>query len=155
MATDEAKRRTRSDYPYFLDFRTRWSDNDQYSHINNSIYYHLFDSIVNSYLIEHCALEPAKSPHIGLVVSSHCQFFAPLSFPDVLDLGLRVNHLGRSSVVYEVGVFKRGAERPAAVGGYTHVFVEQVSRKSATIPEGTRNGLQRLLAPSSTPDAKL
>src|SRR5882762_4667925 len=96
------------------------SDNDQYSHINNSVYYHLFDSIVNTYLIEHCNLSPQTSPLIGLVVSSFCQFFAPLSFPQALDLGLRINHLGKSSVSYEIAVFEVNKDEPAVVGGYTH-----------------------------------
>ena len=124
------------------------SDNDQYSHINNSVYYHLFDSIVNAYLIAHCELSPQTSGSIGLVVSSHCQFFSPLSFPEVLDLGLRVNHLGKSSVTYEVGIFREGSMEPAAVGGYTHVFVDAVSRKTSQIVERTREGLHRLSVPS-------
>ncbi|KAK0440921.1 thioesterase [Desarmillaria tabescens] len=142
------KNRKKSDYAYFLTYRTRWSDNDQYSHINNSIYYHLFDSIVNDYLINHCGINPAESPLIGLVVSSACQFFSPLSFPQVLELGLRVNSLGRSSVTYEVGVFEESKMRPAAVGGYTHVFVESKSRKSAPISKqkGLEEGLKRLHA---------
>ncbi|KAF8971837.1 thioesterase [Flammula alnicola] len=145
MAQPNLKSRVRSDYVYFLSYRTRWSDNDQYSHMNNSIYYHLFDSIVNTYLIENCGLDPASSPLIGLVVSSYCQFFAPLSFPQVLDLGLRVNKLGSSSVSYEVGVFEQGKDSPAAVGGYTHVFVGSVSRKSTAMAKETKEGLGKLL----------
>ncbi|KAI9448231.1 thioesterase thiol ester dehydrase-isomerase [Lactarius indigo] len=142
------KERRRNDYRHFLSYRTRWSDNDQYSHVNNSVYYHLFDSIVNAYLISHCELSPQTSGSIGLVISSHCQFFSPLSFPEVLDLGLRVNHLGKSSVTYE--------HEPAAVGGYTHVFVDAVSRKTSQIGEQTREGLQRLfVSPESGPGSKL
>lgn len=136
------------------------SDNDQYSHLNNSIYYHLFDSIVNTYLIESCGLQPTESPLIGLVISSFCQvsfsckdvslsslvvqFFVPLSFPQVLDLGLRVSKLGTSSVTYEVGVFRQGAESAAAVGGYTHVFVDRESRKSMAMGRETKAGLEKL-----------
>ncbi|KAJ7674188.1 thioesterase thiol ester dehydrase-isomerase [Mycena rosella] len=143
------KQRRRKDYPYFLSYRTRWSDNDQYSHINNGIYYLYFDSVVNTYLMEKCGLDPATSPLIGLVVSSFCEFFAPLSFPQVLDLGLRVNKLGTSSVTYEVGVFAQGQGAPAAVGGYTHVFVERAERKSAPIAPETREGLTKLLGPAA------
>ncbi|KAF7980769.1 hypothetical protein HWV62_36819 [Athelia sp. TMB] len=144
MTTPELKARTRQDYVYFLSYRTRWSDNDQYSHMNNSIYYHLFDSIVNAYLIENCGLAPPDSPLIGLVVSSFCQYFAPLAFPQVLELGLKVTKLGKSSVTYEVGVFEEGKKAPAAVGGYTHVFVDNKSRKSATIGHEARAGLEKL-----------
>lgn len=122
------------------------SDNDQYSHINNSVYYHLFDSIINAYLAAHCDLSPRTSNdiNIGLVASSHAHFFSPLSFPDVLDLGLRINYIGKSSVTYEVGVFREGCAEPAVVGGYTHVFVNAVSRKTSQIRDWTREGLQRL-----------
>ncbi|KAF8452350.1 HotDog domain-containing protein [Boletus edulis BED1] len=160
---DDKKRRRRSDYPFFLSYRTRWSDNDQYAHVNNAVYYHLFDAIVNTYLIQHCGLSPAgptrtdsgtdsDGDQIGLVVSSFCEFFSPLSFPDVLDLGLRVARLGKSSVTYEVGVFKSlggdgtsGSEdAPAAVGGYTHVFVDKHSRTSVAMHAQTRVGLEKL-----------
>ncbi|KAH7882881.1 thioesterase thiol ester dehydrase-isomerase [Phlebopus sp. FC_14] len=146
--TDNKRQRQRSDYPFFLSYRTRWSDNDQYAHLNNTTYYHLFDAIINTYLIHHCGLDPRARPFIGLVVSSFCEYFSPLSFPDVLDLGLRVTHLGKSSVTYEVGVFKARIDHlhaPAAVGGYTHVFVDNISRKSVAMSNGMRNGLLRLV----------
>jgi len=156
------KERKRADYKYFLSYRTRWSDNDQYSHINNAVYYQLFDSVINAYLIAHCDLSPQTSDTIGLVVSSYCQFFSPLSFPDALDLGLRVNHVGKSSVTYEVGVFREGSAEPAAIGGYTHVFVDAVSRKTSQMRDQTRDGLRRLLVvlepggnSSSKPEPKL
>ena len=119
-------------------------DNDQYSHINNSVYYHLFDSIVNTYLIQHAHLSPDSSPLIGLVVSSFSHFFSPLSFPAVLDLGLRVSKLGSSSVTYEVAVFQENSDAPSVVGGYTHVFVDRHSRKSRSIAPETRSALERL-----------
>ncbi|VDC02550.1 unnamed protein product [Peniophora sp. CBMAI 1063] len=149
------KNRTRAQYPFFLTYRTRWSDNDQYGHMNNSVYYHLFDSIINSYLIAHCGLEPTKSERIGLVVESHCSFFAPLAFPEVLELGLRVVALGRSSVTYEVGVWKEGSQKVAAVGGYTHVFVDSDSRRTGAIEGGLRDGLGRLLVDGAGSKSKL
>ena len=128
------------------------SDNDQYSHINNAVYYHFFDSVINAYLIAHCDLSPQTSDSIGLVASSYCQFFFPLSFPDVLDLGLRVNHIGKSSVMYEVGIFREGGTEPAAVGGYTHVFVDAVNRKASQMRERTREGLQKLFVDNRDKD---
>lgn len=118
-----------------------------YDHMNNSIYYHLFDSIVNTYLIRHCALHPPTSPLIGLVVHSHCDYMSPLAFPALVDLGLRVTKLGKSSVEYEIGVFERGVEGVKAVGAFVHVFVESGSRKvrGEGMGEVMREGLGRLL----------
>ncbi|KAH9831834.1 thioesterase [Rhodofomes roseus] len=143
---DGLKQLRRSDYAYFLSYRTRWSDNDQYAHVNNSIYYHLFDSIVNTYLITHCGLSPTRSNQIGLVISSSCRFYSPVSFPAVLDLGLRVTKLGKSSVTYEVAVFEEGQDVPGAVGGYTHVFVDSETRKSTPMAVRTREGLAQICA---------
>jgi acyl-CoA thioester hydrolase len=120
--------------------------------MNNALYYHLYDSIVNDYLTRYCNVNPTSSPLIGLVVSSNSNFFRPLGFPQVLDLGLRVVRLGKSSVIYEVGVFEggedaSGAQTAAAVGGYTHVFVESESRKSVDMGGDIRRGLTKLESP--------
>ncbi|PGH04406.1 hypothetical protein AJ80_08517 [Polytolypa hystricis UAMH7299] len=164
---EQKKSRTRKDYAFHLEYRTRWSDNDMYAHLNNSIYAFLIDSIVNAHLIAHCGLDPfsarsssspssssAASPspspsQIGLVVSSYCDYFASVSFPDVLDLGLRVVKLGSSSVTYEVGIFLREEEMVKAVGGFTHVFVEKEGMKPAAGGKGMdgriRAGLEKLI----------
>jgi len=154
MTTDDnRKNRERSDYVYFLSYRTRWSDNDQYQHMNNAMYYHLYDSIINDYLARYCNVDPSsrrESSRIGLVISSRSEFFRPVRFPQMLDLGLRVVKLGKSSVTYEVGVFEEGVEKAAAVGGYTHVFVESGSRKSADMGEDIRRGLSKLMMLTSS-----
>lgn len=101
-----------------------------YSHLNNTIYSQLFDSIINSYLITNCGMVPGSSSppsgdtlsQVAIMVNSYCDYFASVSFPDVLELGLRVNKLGSSSVTYEVGVFKEGDPAVKVVGGFTHVF---------------------------------
>lgn len=139
-----------------------------YSHLNNSIYAFLFDSIINSYLISHCGLNPftsnsaaqnsaAESAQAGLVVSSYCDYFASVAFPDVLDLGLRVVKLGKSSVMYEVGVFKQGEEAVKSVGGFTHVFVQKKDMKptSTGMESEIRKGLERLLVSGRGETAKL
>lgn len=128
-----------------------------YSHMNNSIYYHLFDSIVNTYLIERCALNPPTSQSIGLVVHSHCDYFAPLSFPAVVEVGLRVNKLGRSSVTYEIGVFEQGIEEVKAVGEFVHVFVKREGMKPTGngMPEQIRKGLKILYDESQATKSKI
>jgi acyl-CoA thioester hydrolase len=119
-----------------------------YSHMNNSIYYFLFDSVVNTYLIKHCALHPPSSAQIGLVVHSHCDYLAPIGFPAVVDLGLRVNSLGRSSVTYEIGVFERDQDEVKAVGEFVHVFVDRNSRKPGKtgMDDKLKVGLSKLMA---------
>jgi acyl-CoA thioester hydrolase len=143
----DLKARLRTDYPYTLDYRTRWSDNDMYHHMNNSIYNFLYDSIINTYLITHCGLSPKTSAQYGLVVHSHTDYFAPIAFPAVAELCLRVNKLGKSSVTYEIAVFEKGVEGVRAVGEFVHVFVERGSGRPGArgMGVGLRRGLEGIL----------
>ncbi len=126
---------TRADYPHFLSINTRWSDNDLYGHVNNVVYYSYFDTVVNEYLIRHGALDLEAGRTIGLVVETHCSYFASLAFPERIDAGLRVTRLGTTSVRYEVGIFSANSEQPAAQGHFVHVYVDRDTRRPAALPE--------------------
>jgi acyl-CoA thioester hydrolase len=150
----EVKRATapsRAGFAAFLPMTTRWRDNDPYGHLNNVVYYELFDAAVNELLIERGLLDPATSPVIGLVVESRCNFFASLSYPDRVEVGVAVDKLGRSSVTYRLAVFKAGAETAAAEGGYTHVYVERATGRPAPIPEAHRRAMEEWRVTSLTP----
>ena len=120
-------------------------DNDAYGHINNTVYYSYIDSVVNQFLIEHQLLDIEKSDSIGLVVQSQCRFFQPLSYPGRVDCGLRVTHLGNSSVSYEVGMFAEAEAAAAAIGGFTHVFVDREARRPCPLSGAVRSALQSLV----------
>ncbi|RDW79888.1 thioesterase superfamily protein-like protein [Coleophoma cylindrospora] len=151
MSIAELKLRRRSDYGFILEYRTRWSDNDMYDHMNNSVYNFLYDSVVNTYLIDHCGLDPPTSNQYGLVVHSHSDFFGSIAFPAIADLALRVNKLGQSSVTYEIGLFERGTEEVKAVGSFIHVFVDRVTGRPAKngMNDTLKAGLQKLLVSKS------
>src|SRR5450432_3122860 len=110
-----------SDFVHFADIPTRWSDNDIYGHVNNVVYYEFFDTAVNSYLIAQGVLDIANGKVIGLVVETHCNYFSAIAYPDVVRAGLRVAHLGNSSVRYEVGIFRGREDTAAAQGHFVHV----------------------------------
>ena len=133
-----------SDYPHRLAIPTRWHDNDVYGHVNNVDYYAFFDTVINAWLIREGGLDIHAGPVIGLCVESHCEFKAPLAFPETVTAGLRVGHLGSSSVRYEIGLFAEDGTL-AATGWFVHVFVERSSRQPAVIPAGVRAALERLV----------
>jgi acyl-CoA thioester hydrolase len=135
------------DYPHHCAITTRWKDNDVYGHVNNVEYFSFFDTVINAWLIEQGGLDPEHDDVIGLCAESHCAFHAPLAFPDTVSAGLRVAHLGRSSVRYEIGLFRDGDALPAATGWFVHVFVARDGRRSVEIPAALRAALSRLLLP--------
>ena len=119
----------REAYARFVPLTTRWMDNDVYGHLNNVVYYSLFDTAVNSLLIEAGALDIHGGEVIGLVVETHCNFFESLAFPQRIEAGVRVANLGRSSVRYEIGLFAEGVSSCAARGHFVHVYVDRDSRR--------------------------
>jgi len=134
----------RSDYPHFQPISTRWHDNDIYGHVNNVTYYSYFDSAVNAYLIEVGGLDIHNGEVVGFVVSSSCDYFASIAFPERIEIGLRVAKLGNSSVQYELAVFKQGEDEACAAGRFVHVFVERASNRPLPIPERLREALAAL-----------
>lgn len=134
----------RSAYPYHHPTPTRWADNDVYGHVNNVTYYAYFDTAVNAYLASRGALDIQAGAVIGLVVETGCTFFAPAAFPDLLSVGVRVVQLGRSSVRYELAVFRAGEECACAQGYFIHVYVDRDTRRPVELPEGLRTVLESL-----------
>jgi acyl-CoA thioester hydrolase len=135
----------RSDYMYFQTIPTRWMDNDVYQHVNNVVYYSFFDTAINQYLILEGGLDYEKGSTVGFAVESHCKYLRPIQFPDVIDVGVRVGHLGNSSVRYEIGIFKQGETEPAAIGYFVHVFVNREFGKPTPIVGQLRDVLTRLV----------
>lgn len=115
-----------------------------YGHVNNVVYYSWFDTAVNAYLIERGALDPVISMVIGLVVETQCHYFSPLAFPQQVDAGLRVAHIGRSSVRYEVGLFAADADLCAAKGHFVHVYVDRSTHQPHPLPVELKSALESL-----------
>ena len=143
--SERAQPEPREAYRHFTRLTTRWMDNDVYGHVNNVVYYSLFDTAVNGYLIEAGALDIHRGEVIGLVVETHCNYFAPVEFPQKIDAGLRVGKLGGSSVRYEIGLFADGAPLTAARGHFIHVYVDRATRRPTALPPALRRALQGLL----------
>jgi acyl-CoA thioester hydrolase len=131
-----------TDYPHRLTIPTRWKDNDVYGHVNNVEYYSFFDTVINTYLIREGGLDIHAGQVIGLCAESHCDFKAAVAFPDVIEARLRVGHLGRTSVRYEIGLFRDDA--CVAEGWFVHVFVDRDTRRPAAMPPQLRDSLERL-----------
>src|SRR5215204_2146528 len=133
-------------YPHRRLITTRWKDNDVYGHVNNVEYYSFFDTVINEYLIAEGGLDIGAGPVIGVCAESHCAYEGPLAFPRTVEAGLRVGHLGRSSVRYEIALRHADEDALAATGWFVHVFVDRETRRPVEIPEPLRAALEALRA---------
>jgi acyl-CoA thioester hydrolase len=134
---------TSRDFPVHWPVLTRWSDNDMFGHLNNAVYYQLFDTAINAWLNTTTGHDPLAAPSLGVVAESGCRYFAELQFPDPLVVGLAVTRLGTSSVTYRLAVFTppetpEDAKPVAAVGHWVHVYVDRESRRPVPVPEALR-----------------
>ena len=134
----------RHDFKVMRPMQTRWMDNDHYGHVNNVAYYSYFDSAVNGYLMESTGVDTRTLPAIGVVAETSCRFFKEVSFPDLLQVGMRLEKLGNSSVIYQLAVFRGDDPELAALGRFVHVYVDEVTRKPVAIPSVIRSALERL-----------
>ena len=143
MAEKVAPRR--ADYAWFRPVTPRWMDNDVYGHVNNAHYYAYFDTVVNRYLIEAGGLDIRSGPVVGYVVSSACDFLRPVAYPDDLEVGLRVNRIGTSSVRYGLGLFAVGDDAARAAGTVVHVFVDRATSRPVDVPGPLRRALEAIV----------
>ena len=138
----------RNQFKVFKSISTRWMDNDCYGHVNNVVYYSWFDTAVNSYLIEEGVLDPNAGSTIGLVVSSSCNYFDPISYPQPVDVGIAVTRIGRSSVEYRIGIFAQDSVQSSAWGKFVHVYVSPLTRKPVDqLPDTFKLSLENIYVP--------
>jgi acyl-CoA thioester hydrolase len=137
------------DFPVHWPVLTRWTDNDMFGHLNNAVYYELFDTAINAWISTSVDLDPLTAPWLGVVAETGCRYFAELKFPDPLVVGLAVTRLGTSSVTYRLALFEpdTGAGAVAAVGHWVHVYVDRISRRPVPIPDAVRTLLSTALTP--------
>jgi acyl-CoA thioester hydrolase len=137
---------TSGDFPVHWPVLTRWADNDMFGHLNNAVYYQLFDTAINGWINTNVAVDPVTMSAQGIVAESGCRYFSELHFPERLVVGVAVTRLGRSSVTYRLGIFRAGAELAAdepqavaAVGHWVHVYIDRTSRRPVPIPDAIRS----------------
>ncbi|KAG0069043.1 hypothetical protein BGZ93_001716 [Podila epicladia] len=139
-------KKDRAFYSYAIDIQSRWADNDQYGHLNNAHYYALFDTIINTFLIQETGLNPhddQAGTAIGVVAESGCQYFNSVSFPDMIEARLAVVKLGRSSVVYQVGIFKKQSEESSSSSS-------SLPKAAGTHVASSKGGVGRFLVPEAS-----
>jgi acyl-CoA thioester hydrolase len=137
----------RAEYPYVQPVSSRWMDNDVYGHVNNAHYYSFFDTVVNRFLIEEGGLDIYGGSAVGYIVSSACDYFEPVAYPEPLEVGVRVDRLGSSSVRYAVALFRAGDPSARAAGTMVHVFVDRTTSRPTPVPERLRAALERIVRP--------
>jgi acyl-CoA thioester hydrolase len=125
-------------YGYRYTFATRWNDNDQYGHVNNVVYYEAMDTTINRWLITEAGMDPLRGEQMAVCAASSCDFLRSVAYPDALEVGLRADRVGTTSVTWALGLFSGGEDGPVATGSFTHVFVDPGTLRPVPIPPALR-----------------
>lgn len=128
----------KSDFRFLTPIQTRWSDNDMFGHINNVEYYRFFEMAVVAFLSGPCRQDLMTAPAITFAAESLCRFKKPLSWPETVTAGIKIEHIGTSSVRYAIALFGEGADEAAAEGHWVHVFVDRATHRPTPIPAEVR-----------------
>ncbi len=148
-----SERPTRADYRVWRQATTRWSDDDVYQHLNNARYFDLIDTAVNAYLMDRVGRDLRSQPAIGVVAEVGCRYFREIGFPEPIDMGLAVERIGRSSVVYRIGLFQGESDEAAAEGRFVHVYVNNSDgpglRGVVALPPEVRAAAEALREPDT------
>ena len=151
MTTSDRSRPTRDDYAAWRTATTRWRDDDAYGHLNNATYYELFDTAVNAHLFEATGTNIRLLPEIGLVAETSCRYYREIGFPEPIEIGLAVDRIGNSSIVYRIGLFQGPSDEAAAEGRFVHVYVDNThgagNRPVVPIPDVIRAAVEPLYRP--------
>ena len=140
---------SRKNYVWWHRYSTRWGDNDIYGHVNNNIYYSMFDTVVNHFLIIEANFDPIKSEYIGVTPETRCRYYKSIKYPEIVDVGIVVKKIGNSSIRYELGVFKENEDEPCAIGYFVHVYVDRKDQeKVISIPNKIYKACKILLKAS-------
>ena len=134
-----------TDYPVRVPFATRWNDNDQYGHVNNTVYYEAMDTAVNAWMIRSAGLDPLAGDVIALCAASSCEFRASAAFPEPLEVGLGLGRLGTTSVTWALGILRPDEDDPIATGRFVHVFVDAATRRPTPVPAAIRSAIEAQL----------
>ena len=144
---EQTDRPTRADYVTWRQATTRWADDDVYGHLNNAVYFELIDTAVNGHLAETVGRDIRTLPTIGVVAEVSCRYFREVGYPEPIDLGLVVDRVGTSSVVYRIGLFQGEGDEAAAEGRFVHVYVDNSdpARPVTPLPDEVRAAVEQLL----------
>ncbi|MGH3369147.1 MAG: acyl-CoA thioesterase [Nocardioidaceae bacterium] len=146
---------SRADFAVWRTATTRWADDDAYGHLNNARYYELFDTCVNAFLFESTGTNVRLLPSIGVVAETSCRYFREIGFPDPIDMGLAVERVGTSSVIYRIGLFQGEGEQAAAEGRFVHVYVDNANgagdRPVRPLPDEIRRVVEPLVRGGGPP----
>ncbi|HPB81887.1 MAG TPA: thioesterase family protein [Spirochaetota bacterium] len=121
-------------YPVVSTIDVRWSDMDAFGHVNNNMYYRYFETARFAYYEKLGILDLKRRDNIGpIMAESSCRYLNPLSFPDRLTVGARIQSVGKTSFTMEFVIISEKTGT-AATGKATLVMYDYEKGEKIPLP---------------------
>ena len=145
----------RSDFRFFHRLRVRWAEIDMQKIVFNGHYLTYIDTAVTAYW-GRVALPYETAFHILggelYVKKATLEYHASALMDDDLSVGMKCSKLGKSSMVFEAGIFR--GDKLLISGELIYVFADPTTQTSKPIPEALRNILLIFEAGEAVVDLK-
>jgi acyl-CoA thioester hydrolase len=145
--SDEKSAFTR-DYPVILKQQAIWGDMDAFQHVNNTVFFRYFEDARMAYFEKTGVMNYMQVTNLGpILADTQCQFRAPISFPDNLIIGTRLQELpsvGDKRFTMEYAVYSEHHDCVAAKGKGLIIYYNYDLNTSCQIPEPLINAFKAL-----------
>ncbi|HEY0674447.1 MAG TPA: thioesterase family protein [Longimicrobiales bacterium] len=125
-----------------IDWPIAWGDMDAFAHVNNTVFFRLFESARMAYLtrINFSGAQAAAGP---ILAETQCRFRRPISYPDTVQVGARVTSVAHDRFTMEYRIV-RGDGNLAADGSGLIVAFDYAAGSKIPIPDEVRAAIRRL-----------
>lgn len=134
---------TPKDFRHLERLRVRWAEVDMQQIVFNGHYLLYIDTAVAGYW-RALALPYQETMHrLGgdlFVRKCTLEYHGPAAYDDVLDIGVRCERIGNSSLLFQAGVFR--ADEPLVSGELVYVFADPGVKQPRPVPSELRLTLQ-------------
>jgi acyl-CoA thioester hydrolase len=131
-----------ADFPLVIVLPVQWGDMDAFAHVNNTVYLRWFESARIAYGARIGLWEMKARENIGPIMASiSCDYRRPITFPDTVHIGARINRIGRSSMTMDHRIISEAAGATAAEGTSTLVIFDYNTQKSHPVPDTVRQAI--------------
>ena len=127
------------DFTFVVDLNIEWGDMDALQHVNNIEYFKYFQAARIAYFEKINSDSVFGETPIPLILAStQCKFIYPLTFPDSVSVGVRVDTMADQYFTMKYSVVSHKHQRLAAIGDAKVVMFDYVNNKKASIPSEIR-----------------
>ena len=130
----------RADFRFFHRLRVRWAEVDMQKIVFNAHYLMYIDTAVSDYWRALALPYEEAFAQLGgelYVKKASVEFHASARLDDALDIGMRCERVGTSSMLFRAGIFR--GDQLLITGELVYVFADPASQTARPVPQALRD----------------